>query len=235
MVDVFDEVEEQLRQDRYQEALKKWGPIVGGVALAIILVAAGWQWWVASRVAQAEAASMAYLAAVDQIIEEETALAQAGLQALSEDGNAGYRTLALLQRAGLALDEGDRETAATYFDEAASSTSEPLLRDLAQLKSVWARWDELSFADIEIRLSPLAADSAPYRFLARESIGAAALRAGDLERAESEYQILAFSFEVSDALRRRAQEALAAIAALQAVSGEDVTDEQATTEDGSND
>lgn len=239
MVDVFEEVDEQLRQDQYQDVLKKWGPWVGGAALAIVVGVAGWQWFAASQTAQAEAASEAYLAAVDQIIAEDIAEAEASLDGMIRGDHSGYRTLATLQRAGLALEAGDLETAAAYYDEAASSTSEPILRDLAQLKAVWARWDTLSFADIDIRLSPLTGNDAPYRMLARESIGAAALRADDLDRAESEYQILAFNFEISDEMRRRAQEAVAVIAARRAVEAPaeaaETTDEQATTEDGSND
>lgn len=251
MVDIFEEVDEELRQDKYQEALKKWGPWVRGIALAIIVSVAGWQWFAHARVQAAEAASETYLAAVDQIIAEQPELAAAGLDEVILDGHSGYRTLALLQRANMALEAGDNDGAAAYFDEAASSTSEPILRDIAQLKAVWARWDSLSFADIEIRLSPLTGDTAPYRFLARESIGAAALREGDLDRAESEYQVFAFNFEISDEMRRRAQEALASIAARRAVETPAETpvetpaetpadtpvseDEQAIIEDGSND
>lgn len=236
MVDVFEEVEEQLRQEKYLDALKQWGPWVGGAAAAIVVVAAGYQWWTHNQTVAAEAASLQYLSAIDQLVDENLGLADAGLDTVTREGTAGYRTLALLQRAAIALENDDPAAAADLYDQAAASTSEPVVRDLAQLKSIWARWDSLSFADIEIRLMPLADGGAPYRWLARESIGAAALREGNLERAESEYQLLAFSFETSDEARRRAQEALAVIAARNALAAADVpVDEQAVTEDSEND
>lgn len=219
MVDVFEEVDEQLRQDRYQDALKQWGPWVGGVSLAIIILVAGYQWWVSSQNAAIDAASESYFSAVEQLTLGNSELADTGLETLSNEGTSGYRTLAILQRAAIALENDDLAGAADLFDQAAASTSEPIIRDLAQLKAIWARWETLSFADIEIRLTPLTGAASPYRFLARESIAAAALRNDDLARAESEYQFLAFSFETTEDMRRRAQEALAVIAARNAVAG----------------
>jgi hypothetical protein len=86
-----------------------------------------------------------------------------------------------------------------------------VIRDLAEIRAVWALWDSLSFADVEIRLQSLASDTAPYRFLARETIGAAALRDGQLDRAEEAYQFISFAFDAPEGVRRRAQEALAII------------------------
>ena len=43
MVDVFDEVEEELRQERYHALLRKWGPWVPGGAVTIVAGVAGYQ------------------------------------------------------------------------------------------------------------------------------------------------------------------------------------------------
>lgn len=240
MVDVFEEVDEQLAQDKYLEALKKWGPWVGAAAVSIVIVAAGLQWWDANRQAGIETASDSYMAAIDHMIADENALADAGFDTLSREGTSGYRTLSLLQRASIALDAGDGEEAARLFEQAAESTSDRLISDLATIKSVWARWDQLSAADIEIRLSRMADAGAPYQHLARESIAAAALRDGDLARAESEYQFLIFSLDSSESLRRRAQEALAFIESRRAVAApvettEETPAETPVTEDSGND
>jgi len=242
VVDIFEEVDEELRKDKYQELLRKYGPWALGGAIGIIAVAAGYQWWQAFGLSQREASSEAYIAAIRASEENQLALAATGFETLAETGAAGYPALALMQRASVALTQGDEATAADYFEQAAAATSEPVVRDLAEIRAVWARWDTLSAADVEIRLSPLTSDSSPYRFLARETIGAAALRDGDLVRARSAYQFISFAFEAPDGVRRRAQEALAIIERDEALAAPATPDAEieaapaqpeATTEDTS--
>ena len=227
MVDVFEEVEEELRNDKYQEALKKWGPWVGGAAAAIVVGAAGIQFWDYWRTSQLQESSDAYLEAVSNFESGEFALADAGFDTLTREGTSGYVLMAQMRRAEIALENGENETAASLFDQIAASTSDQIISDMAQLKAVWARWDTLSFADVEIRVSPLAGASSPYRLLARETIGAAALRAGDLERAESEYQLLTFALDAPQGVQRRGQEALALIESLSSVQEAPLEDAEA--------
>lgn len=211
MVDIFEEVDEELRRDKYQGLLRKYGPWVLGGAIAIIAAAAGYQGWQAWTQSRREASSEAFFQAVRAADAGRVEEAGQALEALSETGAASYPALALMQRGAVALDAGDPAAAAGFFEQAARASSEPILRDLAEIKAIWARWDALSFNDIEIRLTPLTRDTAPYRFLARETIGAAALRDGNLERAREVYQFINFALDAPDGVRRRAQEALALI------------------------
>lgn len=218
MVDIFEEVDEELRRDKYQGLLRKYGPWVLGGALAIIAAAAGYQVWQSWSMARREASSETFFQALRAADEGQFALAGAGLETLAENGAGSYPALALMERGVVALDQGDPEAAAGFFERAARQTSEPILHDLAELKAVWARWDALSFSEIDIRLSSLIGDDAPYRFLAREGIAAAALREGQLDRARENYQFLSFAFEAPDGVRRRAQEALALIEQREAIA-----------------
>ena len=211
MVDIFEEVEEGLRSDRFQGWLKSYGPWVIGGALVIIGGTAGYQGFQAWTQSQREASSEAFISAIRAAEQDQLAVAAAGFETLAEEGVAGYPALALMQRAAIALEEGDNAAAANYFEQVTRATSEPVIRDLAEIRAVWALWDSLSFADVEISLQSLASDTAPYRFLARETIGAAALRDGQLDRAEDAYQFISFAFDAPEGVRRRAQEALAII------------------------
>ena len=211
MVDIFEEVDEELRRDKYQDLLRKYGPWALGGALAIIAGAAGYQGWQAWRTAQHETSSEAYIEALRAAETGDYATAAARFEALAEDGAAGYDELALMQRGAVALEQGERELAAGFYEQAAQRAADPIIGDLAELKAVWARWEALSFNDIEIRLTPLTGDTSPYRFLAREAIAAAALRDGNYDRARELYQQISFGFVAPQGVRRRAQEALAVI------------------------
>jgi hypothetical protein len=212
VVDIFEEVDEELRKDKYQDLARQYGPLVLGAAAAIILGTAGYQGWQAWQTSTRETSSDAYLVAINALDAGQVTQAAASFEALASSGTASYEILALVQRAAIALEAGDNVAAAGFYEQAAAQSGDPLVRDLASLKAVWALWDTLSFNDVEIRLTPLTDATSPYRHLAREAIAVAALRADDLDRARREYQFLSVGFDVPQGVARRAQEGLALIA-----------------------
>ncbi len=211
MVDIFEEVDEELRKDKYHDLARRYGPLVLGAAAAVVLGTAGYQGWHAWQNSTRAASSDAFHLAVTALEAGQMAQASTRFEALAETGTNAYASLALLQRAAIALDAGDNVAAAGFYDQVAAQSGEPMIRDLASLKAVWALWDTLSFNDVEIRLTPITGPVSPYRYLAREAIAVAALRAGDLSRARREYQFLSVGFDVPQGVARRALEGLALI------------------------
>ncbi|OAB60066.1 hypothetical protein AY599_20495 [Leptolyngbya valderiana BDU 20041] len=212
MVDVFDEVEEELRRERYQAALRRYGPWVAGAAAAIVLGAAGYQYfdWSASRTS-AEA-SDAYQTAASALADGDLDRADAAFAELAEDGPRGYGALSLMRRGEIALQQGDAEAAARHFNAAAERAPEPLTRQLATYKAALAQFDQLSYDDVRVRLTPLTESDAGFGALARELIAAAALRAERWDEARASYELLAVSLDAPPGVSRRAAEALTFIA-----------------------
>jgi len=219
VVDIFEEVDEELRRDKYQDLLRQWGPWALGAALAVIAGSVAWQGFDAWQTGSRQTASDAFIAAMTHSESGELALAAAGLETLAETGTPGYVSLALIQRGNVAIEQGDNAAATGFFEQAAARSSDPVLRDMAEIRAVWASWDSLSFSDIDLRLSRLVNADSPYRHIARETIAAAALRADNIERARTHYQFLAFSSDAPAGVQRRAQEAMALIAQRTALAG----------------
>ena len=65
MVDIFDEVDEELRAERAQQLLKRYGWLIVAGALAIVGAAAGWQGWRWYEARQDQAAAVEYLTAMN--------------------------------------------------------------------------------------------------------------------------------------------------------------------------
>lgn len=213
MSDIFNEVEEELRRDKYNTLLRRYGLWVAGVALIIVLVVAGyelaWQPWQEAR--RGEAAEN-YAAAVEAANGGDTA----ALEDVASGPHDGYAALALMALGAQALDAGDAARAASYYDSAAEKAEDGALAGLARIRALYALSGELSFGELVSRAEPLAREGNPYRFSARELIGLGALRAGDLERARSEFEYLTLAPQTPSGIRRRAQEALAAVDRAQA-------------------
>ncbi len=65
MVDIFDEVDEELRAERAQQLLKRYGGVIVAGAVAIVVAAAGWQGWHWYEARQDQAAAVEYLTAMN--------------------------------------------------------------------------------------------------------------------------------------------------------------------------
>ena len=67
VVDIFDEVDEDLRAERAARLLKKFGWLIIVAAVAIVTAAAGWQLWDRRQTQQDAAIAARYVAVVNAI------------------------------------------------------------------------------------------------------------------------------------------------------------------------
>ncbi|CAN5229195.1 tetratricopeptide repeat protein [soil metagenome] len=208
MVDVFDEVEEQLRSDRYKSLALKSLPWVGALAAVAILGAGGWMGWTSYQQSQTNKAGEAYQAALTNLEKVGPSGSFPAFETISKTGPAVYKTLALMQMGGIRLEENKTADAVRYFDEAAKLAPNPVLADEAGLNSALALLDTAPYKDVEARLTPLMGEKSPYRVQAKEALAFAKLRNGDLAGARADFIWLATSLDnSSDEVRQRAQAA----------------------------
>lgn len=212
MVDVFDEVEEELRKERYMQMLRSWGPWVLGAAIAVILGVAGYQGWNAWQASQAAQASERFAAARALHEAGDVDAARDAYGLLVAEGPRGYATLSLLHQAALAAEAGDNEEAARLYEEAGQRSPVALVRDLARYQAAVTGFDTLSSDDLALRLDSLVSDGGGFALLSRELIGAAALRDQRWNEARRHFEFVQLSIDASEAMRARARDALALIA-----------------------
>ena len=208
MVDVFEEVEEQLRSDRYRTLfLKAWPYALAAVVAALLIFAGFWGYRVYQEGQQAKA-SEAYAAATAANARNDLAAAERGFQAVSQSGPSTYRALALMQLAGLRLNANKTAEAVTLLDQAAGLVKEPMVADAARLKAAYALFDTAPLADLTKRLEPLSEAGRPYAGMAREAIDMKQLASGQAAQARTAFSSLALFPEATDDLRARAQAAV---------------------------
>ncbi|ACG77945.1 conserved hypothetical protein [Phenylobacterium zucineum HLK1] len=211
MTDLFEEVEEQLRSDRYRSLARRTLPwILAAVALVLVAVLAYWGWdtWRSREVAKA---SEQYQAAGEALAAGDRAKAQQLWTEVSQSSAGGYKSLALMQLGALNLDENKTDEAVKLFDQAASAAPDELIGDAARLKSAFAVLDTAPYKDVEARLTPLIKDGRPYRVQAREALAFAKLMAGDTAGARGDFVVLQQMLDASDGVRARAQAAISLI------------------------
>lgn len=211
VVDIFDEVDEDLRAERAQQLLKRYGGVIVAIGLLIIAAAASWQawrWWEGRRDLAAATAYIGAMSVADRIGPADAkarAEAAAAFESVVRNAPPGYATLARLRAAALLADAGNARGAASLWDQVAGDGSaDPLLRDLASLMWVEHQIDTGDPALLEARLKPLTGADNPWRALALEAQGLLDLRSGKNEAAKAVFRALAQDPTTPDGVRGRA-------------------------------
>ncbi|KPF80392.1 hypothetical protein IP78_07235 [Brevundimonas sp. AAP58] len=211
MTDVFEEVEEEIRSERLKRLARQWLPIVGGL-LAVALVAAlawwGWQSW---QTGKAHDASVAYQRGMEALQSGDNAGAETAFAEAAEKGNGAYKSLALQQRAGLALASNRTEDAVALFDEAARASGDPVLADPARFKAALLVMDTGTLEQITERLEPLIEEGRPMRPFAQEALALARIQHGQAAEARELLTLLTLGQDVPEPVRQRAQAAIGLI------------------------
>lgn len=211
MVDVFEQVEEELRSDRYKRLARTWLPVVAGVLVVALIAALAWWGWQSWQTSKADQASAAYDRGMEALQAGNPTGADAAFAEAVKVGNGAYRGLALMQQAGIAVTADKIPEAVRLFDEAAKAARDPILADAASLKAAFLLMDTAPLADIQSRLEPLAGEKRPYSVFAQEALAMAQLQHGKTAEARQAFTQLQFQPDVPEGVRERARVAMTAI------------------------
>ena len=191
---------------------RRWLPIVGGVLALALAVALGWWGWDTLQTSQANKASVAYDRGMEALQANNLTGADTAFAEAAKAGNGAYKTLALSQQAGLALQRNDKDEAIRLLDAAAKASRDPLLSDQATLKAVFllmeGRIDAATMTQIQDRLAPLTKEGRPLRAFAQEALALAQLQMGQVQPARAAFVQLQLGQDVPEQVRQRAQAAI---------------------------
>lgn len=217
MPDIFDEVSEDLRAERAQAMLKKYGGVLVAAALLVLAATGGWQgwrWYQARENARVATIYIDALRAADRPAGADRDAARPLLSQVATDGSSGYRTLARLRDAALKADSGDLAAALALYNQVATdSAADPLLRDLATLHWATRQVDSGNPDQLNARLAPLTGAEHPLRALAAEAQALLAVRQDKPDAAREILKRLSQDVTAPDGVRGRANGLLAQLGA----------------------
>jgi hypothetical protein len=206
------EVDEELQRERLSRLWRRYGALLVGLALLVVLATAakvGWDHW-RERARAAEALRFAQAEAM--LTDGRPAEAAQAFAALAAEGDTGYAALARLKEAEAKLAAADAAGAADSLLQLAQNPErDPILRDLGALLAAAQELDRGDPAALTARLEPLTASGAPWRHSARELLALVAMRAGDVAKAKRLLEELTREADVPPSQERRAEELLQAL------------------------
>ncbi len=224
------EVDEAMRQEQLGSAAKRYGWLIGGGAVLAIAAFGGYLFWQDRREGQLEQASDTLITTLDKLEAGQIQQAESDLAALAE-GSSATAVSAKMARAGIALRDNRQAEAIALFDEIAADGDAPQpYRDLATIRSVAARFEEMQPQQVIDRLKPLATPGNPWFGSAGELVAMAYLKQGKQNLAGPMFAAIAKDEDVPQSLRSRTRQ-MAGLLGFDAVADVDETLEQMREED----
>ncbi|MBJ7410780.1 MAG: tetratricopeptide repeat protein, partial [Phenylobacterium sp.] len=211
MTDLFEEVEEQLRSDRYKQFARKALPWMLGIAAVVLVAFLGYWGYDSYRNNQIAKASETYSAAMDAFVAGDRDKARQLWTEVSKSDAKAYKALSLMHLGAYAVEARKPADAVKLFDEAAEVAPDAIVGDAARLKSAFQLLDTASLKELEGRLKPLTEEGRPYRVQAREALAFAKLNAGDLAGARGDFVLISQSLDAQQGAQARAQAAIGLI------------------------
>ena len=170
------EVDDALRQDKLQTFMLRYGKLLLAVIVVGLLAFAAFLYWEHRQKLAAQTDAEQLILALDDLDAGNAAAAQQKLAPLA-NGDGGNAIMAQLAQAGIALEKGQTDQAATLYGKVARDSAAPQpLRDLATVREVAAGFDKLPPQTVIDRLSALAQPGNPWFGVAGELVGMAYLK-----------------------------------------------------------
>ncbi|WNK01517.1 tetratricopeptide repeat protein [Thalassospiraceae bacterium LMO-JJ14] len=208
------EIDDELRQEQAHKLWQAYGKYVIGVAVAVVVVVAGYQGWRAYDRSVRQESTDRLIGAATLAQEGQTESAIDSLAKLEKDGLGKIEVLVKLRHAALIAKSGDAQKAADlYAGIAADNNVASSFRDLATILGAVQMLDiskDNAQAVID-KLQPLTSANNDWRNSAREVSAIAALSIGQTDKAREWLEANALDPKAPGGVRSRAQELLQAI------------------------
>lgn len=215
MVDFVDEVNADLRQERFNRFWQKIGAYVVAASVVIILATVGTVLWQNHSAQRQTAAAEAFLAADKQLKEQRYDEAASAFAEIAKQNAQGFTELSKMREAYALTKAGKTEEAlSVYRAITEQSGADKGVRSLARIYAAMLMMETNKPAEeITALLQPLAEKKeSPFSAFAREHLAYVALKNGDAVKAHSMLTELSTDMQAPASLRRRTEAQLAIVA-----------------------
>ncbi|MDR6669095.1 tetratricopeptide repeat protein [Rhizobium sp. 1399] len=183
------EVNEELRSDQMKGAVRRFGRYIIAIAVLIVLGTIGkvaYEYWDNTR---SSGAGDQFLAAMKLADENKTDEALAALDKLEKEGHGAYPVLARMRAATVQSQKGDNAGAIASFQSIAKDTSVPAaVQDAAKMRAGWLLIENGTYEQVSAAVEEMAVPGNAFRHSAREALGLAAYKAGNMAQARQWFQ-----------------------------------------------
>lgn len=210
--ELIREVDEAVRQDRWLNLWKQYGPYLIGGVLAIVLGTAAGVGWREYQASERREEARHFAAAVELMQAGRSAEAAGAFAELAADADDGYAVLARLRAAEARARANDPAAKVTTLQELAENgDADKTYRALARLLAAQAQLDDADPDDVATQLAEFTEPGRTWRHSALELQALAHMRAGETMAAREKLTELVDDPSTPANLSQRASELLSAL------------------------
>ncbi|HEY5237537.1 MAG TPA: tetratricopeptide repeat protein [Rhizomicrobium sp.] len=200
MADIFREVEEDVRRERYAQLWKKYGDYAVALAAAVVIGVSGFELYQRYEAGERTKASDQFIEATVAADPSQAADMFAHIASTAPDG---YAQLAKMDEAGALLASGQRDHAIAIYKYIAGNPDSPFA-EAARIRAAWALADTATKQELTTLLAPVSDPSNPWHYMSEEILAYADYHAGDTQKALTSFQILSKQLDAPAGIRARA-------------------------------
>lgn len=186
MVDIFDELREEAKEERWLDLWKKYQNYIYGLVIVCVSLTAGNVLWKRHQASKNLEASEKYISALHSVGSKNLKTAVGILEEIPLNNKGAYKDLSRFLVAALLQEEGDDEGAREVYRSIVNDTAgDENYRHLALLRLAYMGFDSEDPKTLLKSLEKLTKDSSPWRFSGLELTALLHMKMGNKAEAKT--------------------------------------------------
>ena len=186
MANIFNEVDEDIRKERYHHLWKKYGKYLVGLILSVILIFSFNQYFQSKNVLDNKKLLEIYFSAAEKIEKNQFNIANESLKKIYNDKNSTLAAFSGFKLSETYLKNDNKAEAITILSDIFNNDSlEKIYRELALYKYIMINFDELSVREIKDKIILIDKRNGQFSPYFNELIGIKHITNGDKIKALS--------------------------------------------------
>ena len=204
MANIFNEVDEDIRKERYQNLWSKYGKYVIGFLILIVIIFSLSQYLQSKNISDNKKILDIYFTAVESIEKNQLDLADQNLNIVYNEKNKTLAAISSIKLSQVYLEDNQKNKALSLLEDIYNNNSlEPIYRELALYKYIIINFENIEVNNIENMIGSIKNNNKIFDLYFQEMIGIKHLTLGDTKKANSIFTNLSLDENTPFDLRMR--------------------------------
>tara|TARA_B100000795_G_scaffold196842_1_gene150861 strand:- start:274 stop:915 length:642 start_codon:yes stop_codon:yes gene_type:complete len=193
MANIFNEVDEDIRKERYKNLWSNYGKYIIGFLILIVITFSLTQYFQAKNISDNKAILDLYYSAAEKIEKNQLDFANQELEIVYSEKNKTLAALSGFKLSETYLKNNQKEAALSLLEEITDNSSlETIYRELALYKYIMINFENININDIENKIASIGVNKKILNPYFQEIIGIKYLTIGSIKKANSIFTDLLF-------------------------------------------
>ena len=204
MANIFNEVDEDIRKERYQNLWSKYGKYIIGFLVLIVIIFSLTQYLQSKNISDNKKILNTYFTAIESIEKNQLDLADQNLRIVYNEKNKILAAVSGIKLSQVYLEDNQKNKALSLLEDIYSNNSqESSYRELALYKYIIIYFENIDVGNIEYMIGSIENDNNEFNLYFQEMIGIEYLTLGNTKKANSIFTNLSLDENTPFDLRMR--------------------------------